>query len=71
MTLNKPLTSTEFLAKMQSLVHREDSSYGMAGEFIDIVQGHEIADALMLSLLESLGYGDGVAIIRDAPKWYA
>lgn len=37
----------------------------------DIEDGHSHADKLMCEILESLGYGDGVAIFRKMDKWYA
>lgn len=32
---------------------------------------HANADELLCKLLESLGYGDGVKVFREADKWYA
>ena len=32
---------------------------------------HSIADGIMCDLLRELGYGKGVDIFEDMPKWYA
>lgn len=32
---------------------------------------HKEADELLCEALQSLGYGDGVEIFEDLPKWYA
>jgi len=37
----------------------------------DTEEGHAEADDLMCNVLESLGYQDGVAVFRQAGKWYA
>lgn len=37
----------------------------------DIEMSHSDGDDLMCELLDSLGYGEGVQIFRDSPKWYA
>lgn len=33
--------------------------------------GHINMDELMCDLLESLGYGEGVEIFKNSPKWYS
>lgn len=42
----------------------------MEQETGDVASFHMEADTLMEDLLEELGYGDGVQIFRDSPKWY-
>ena len=37
----------------------------------DTKEAHMEADKLMCSLLETLGYGQGVEIFRNMGKWYA
>lgn len=37
----------------------------------DMEQSHFCMDNLMASVLESLGYGEGVDIFKNTPKWYA
>lgn len=32
---------------------------------------HKVADQVMANQLEALGFGAGVAIWREMPKWYA
>ena len=32
---------------------------------------HRCMDRLMCDLLRELGYGEGIDIFEDAPKWYA
>lgn len=36
-----------------------------------ISDAHMDADALMMNVLESLGYGEGVEIFDSMEKWYA
>ena len=37
----------------------------------DIEEAHGDADELMCSLLDTLGYGQGVEIFRNMDRWYA
>ena len=39
--------------------------------FYDEEPRHRAADALMCEVLAQHGYGDGVKIFEDMPKWYA
>lgn len=32
---------------------------------------HKIADGIMMTILTDLGYGKGVDVFNDMPKWYA
>lgn len=37
----------------------------------DEEMAHIYADGLMCDLLRELGYGEGVDVFEDMPKWYA
>lgn len=52
----------EFKIKMQEI---KDNRY------IDEEDTHIAMDELMTKILISLGYGEGVKIFNDTPKWYA
>lgn len=65
---NEPLTPEEFRDKMQSL---HDELENSERECLDMEEIHIIMDGVMCSLLEDLGYGEGVEIFLDTPKWYA
>jgi hypothetical protein len=41
------------------------------GAEFDPEMRHVQADELMMKLLMSLGYGKGVAVFNNMPKWYA
>lgn len=59
------MTKEEFYHKMLALKE----------EFIDKRDDkecfHDRADGLMCDLLIRLGYGEGVEVFLDTPKWYA
>lgn len=38
---------------------------------IDRETSHRRMDALMCRVLEDLGYGKGVKVFKETPKWYA
>ena len=63
--LDRPLTPEEFKNEMMKIRH----------EKYDIQDDEEVAhicmDQLILYLLISLGYREGVEIFIDTPKWYA
>lgn len=58
----------EELEKLQEKF-ASDMEYAFVGN--DTEQNHAFADELMCSLLEDLGFGEGVEIFRSANKWYA
>lgn len=67
------MTPEEFAAKMRVLVEDgycidedDGTSY-----FDDEEQTHITMDCLMCDLLRSLGYGEGIDIFENTPKWYA
>ena len=55
------MTPDEFSGKMAEY----------ASERYDIEEGHVRADALMVEVLRSLGYGQGCEIFEKLWKWYA
>lgn len=56
-----PMSGYEFFLKMESIV----------SSCTDVEVMHKEADRLMCEVLTSLGYGDGVRIFYNMPKWYA
>lgn len=56
------LRADEFAEEMREALQR----YGDDEEIV-----HNIGDGLMCDLLRELGYGKGVDIFEDMPKWYA
>lgn len=61
-TLRKVMTPAEFAAEMRRLKQEHDA---------DTEQLHMTMDALMMRVLTTLGYGEGVEVFLDADKWYA
>lgn len=59
---NEIMTPEEFAETMQSILEHYES---------DFETRHCRMDALMVDVLESLGYGEGTHIFRYTPKWYA
>ena len=55
-----PITPDEFRLRMNEIEKNDDTE-----------EAHDDADKLMCSLLETLGYGQGVVIFRCMNKWYA
>ena len=55
-----PLTPAEFAERLRDY-YRD----------LDIKDRHVAADKLMCSLLEMMGYTEGIAEFRDWDKWYA
>ena len=60
------MTKDEFYSEMGQL----DNKYVSSSDG-DIELFHILADDLMCKLLIELGYGKGVEIFLDAPKWYS
>lgn len=59
------MTPAEFAEKMQGIVDKYDKFC------FDEECCHIDHDELMCKLLTQLGYGEGVAIFNDVPKYYA
>ena len=57
---SKIMTPKQFAKRMKEI--RDDG---------DIEKAHWEADMLMCQLLQQLGYGDGVKLFTDMPKWYS
>ena len=57
------MTPKEFKEKMQELISGEGGW--------DFEARHSQMDDLMCEALSDLGYGDGVALFKEADKWYA
>ena len=61
------MTPKEFYERMFDLLLKakeQSPSY-------DLEDTHVDADNLMCQLLTELGYGEGVALFKKMPKWYA
>jgi hypothetical protein len=54
------MTPAEFFSKMKQISMNGDEEVA-----------HVEADDLICGLLRQLGYGDGVDVFEDMPKWYA
>lgn len=66
----KELTSPEaFAEKMRNIPKILDEAKTRHGW--DEEDSHELADQYMCDLLVELGYGEGVNIFEDMPKWYS
>lgn len=59
------MTPEEFKNKMQKISDQQGEVH------VDIEITHAEADDLMCELLRELGYGEGVDVFEDMPKWYA
>lgn len=60
------MTPEEFARKMNEITyHVDDEGY------FDEEVAHVKADNLMMEVLASLGYGEGVHIFDDMPKYYS
>lgn len=59
---NKVMNPQEFYKKMKELAEIED---------FDEEDLHVDMDDLMCRVLTDLGYGDGIKIFNETPKWYA
>lgn len=62
------MTPEEFATKMREIAKMAgdgDADHG------DQEAAHSEGDGLMMDVLRSLGYAEGVEIFRNTPKWYA
>lgn len=62
---NRPMTPEEFAAQMQEAYEE----YYLKDNDEEVV--HIVMDGIMCSLLRLLGYGEGIDIFNNTPKWYA
>lgn len=60
------MTPEEFYEKMSNFRQQLNGVY-----LYDNEDFHIDADDLMCELLTSLGYGDGIKVFQDTPKWYS
>lgn len=60
MIIAKPITPEEFKNKIKILAKGPDPEHN-----------HWYADEVMIELLISLGYNEGVQIFREMEKWYS
>lgn len=70
----KPLTPDEFYERMRYLAQIAADGGDWEGHHIwahDWEELHIRADDMLCKLLTSLGYGKGVDVFEDMPKWYA
>lgn len=61
----KPITPEEFERRMKSIKATYYEKYG------DKELAHRFADDLMIEVLKSLGYSEGVLVNNSMAKWYA
>ena len=59
------MTPEEFKNEMQKISNQLGKNH------CDEEITHAEADDLMCNLLRELGYGEGVDVFEDMPKWYA
>lgn len=63
---NTPMTPEEFKQAMAD-AHKKY----WETKWLDEEYGHIAMDEIMCDLLKSLGYGEGIDIFENTPKWYA
>lgn len=64
--MDNVMTPEEFKETMKNAI----CTYKFNGE-LDEELTHNVMDHIMCDLLRSLGYGEGIDIFDDTPKWYA
>lgn len=62
------MTPEKFASIMAALARKDKLT---TQEFYNTEDMHEDMDRLMCQVLRALGYGDGVTIFEETPKWYA
>lgn len=60
-----------FARKMGEIADMLDKGEDACGRIIDQEDAHRMADKLMCDVLRHLGFGAGVEIFENMPKWYA
>ena len=68
------MTPEEFANQMRELIDKHTHSTTFFGKdtlYLDKEDCHDAMDGLMCKVLTQLGYGEGVDIFNDTPKWYA
>lgn len=63
----------DYCGKATELLTPEEFAVVMreAAKIPDQERSHGAGDQLMMKTLVALGYGDGVKVFDDMPKWYA
>lgn len=67
----EPVTPEQFSKEMRRLHERFYSNSPLEPLQEDRERVHGLMDDVMCKTLISLGYGEGVSIFYDTPKWYA
>lgn len=62
---NTPMTPEEFKQAMADAYHQHYDNDA------DVEVVHYVMDDIMCNLLKDLGYGEGIDIFIETPKWYA
>lgn len=65
------ISPKEFAERMQQIWDATVFNWANGCEDYDTEMRHIRMDELLASTLESLGYGEGIAIYNNAGKWYA
>ena len=61
------MSPKEFYEKMKHCFNEDVLRFSES----DLGDAHLDADMLMCNVLESLGYGEGIKVFKDAEKWYS
>lgn len=66
------MTPEEFAAEVRKIIakHDREAKKGFP-KWMDYEACHSDTDDLMEQALISLGYGEGIALIRKTTRWYA
>lgn len=64
-SVNTTMTPEEFATQMREAYETYYVEHG------DEEEVHDAMDAIMCDLLRQLGYGEGIDIFNNTPKWYA
>jgi len=66
MAKEKATTPDEFYEKMEDITGFDGLRY-----FCDPEGSHSQADDLLCEVLREMGYGAGIVLFENMPKWYA
>lgn len=62
------MTPKEFADEMRRIT---DDEWHKGDPYWDAEQVHIAMDDVMCEVLEDLGYGEGIEIFKNEPKWYS
>lgn len=65
------MTPKEFEKKMLEIIESHEREYLPGDIDLDRESAHIEMDWLMCDLLTSMGYGAGILVFKNCPKWYA